>query len=34
VFLCRDSGKGDGSSTTSHASTADGREGSGSGDPR
>jgi hypothetical protein len=32
-FLCRAYGKGDGSSTASRASTADGREGSGSGDP-
>jgi hypothetical protein len=32
-FLCRTYGKGDGSSTASRASTADGREGSGSGDP-
>jgi hypothetical protein len=33
VFLCRASGKGDGSSTTSRVSTVDGREGSGFGDP-
>jgi hypothetical protein len=33
VFLCRAYVKGDGSSTTSRASTADRREGSGSGDP-
>jgi hypothetical protein len=33
VFHCRTSGKGYGSSTTSCASTANGREGSGSGDP-
>jgi hypothetical protein len=32
-FLCRAYGKGDGYSTASCASTADGREGSGSGDP-
>jgi hypothetical protein len=32
VLLCRASGKGDGFSTASRASTADGREGSGSGD--
>jgi hypothetical protein len=32
-FLSRAYGKGDGSSTTSCASTVDGREGSGSGDP-
>jgi hypothetical protein len=32
-FLCRAYGKGDGFSTSSCASTADGREGSGSGDP-
>jgi hypothetical protein len=32
-FLCRASGKGYGFSTASRASTADGREGSGSGDP-
>jgi hypothetical protein len=33
VLLCRASGKGDEFSTASRASTADGREGSGSGDP-
>jgi hypothetical protein len=33
VFLCRASVKGDESSTTSRAFTADGKEGSGSGDP-
>jgi hypothetical protein len=32
-FLCRANGKEDGYSTASCASTADGREGSGSGDP-
>jgi hypothetical protein len=32
-FFCRAYGKGDGSSTASCASTADGREGSRSGDP-
>jgi hypothetical protein len=32
-FLCRAYGKGDGFSTASYASTADGKEGSGSGDP-
>jgi hypothetical protein len=32
-FLCRAYGKGDGFSTASRASTADGREESGSGDP-
>jgi hypothetical protein len=32
-FLCRAYGKGDGFSTASRAFTADGREGSGSGDP-
>jgi hypothetical protein len=33
VFLCHASGKGDESSTTSRASTADGRKESGSSDP-
>jgi hypothetical protein len=33
-FLCRTYGKGDGFSTTSRVFTADGREGSGSGDSR
>jgi hypothetical protein len=33
VLLCRASGKGDGFSTASRASTADGRERDGSGDP-
>jgi hypothetical protein len=33
VLLCRAYGKGDGFSTSSCASTADGRDGSGSGDP-